>query len=43
MAMDAADLTIKEQSIFDHVGNKIVTEDREINIIARLKEPLIVI
>ncbi|WP_409300738.1 2OG-Fe(II) oxygenase [Peribacillus sp. SCS-155] len=33
----------KELTIFDHIGNKIKTEDREINIIARLEEPLIVI
>ncbi|MFJ5770301.1 2OG-Fe(II) oxygenase [Psychrobacillus sp. NPDC093180] len=30
----------REQTIFDHVGNKIMT-DREINIITRLEEPLI--
>ncbi|RBP95975.1 prolyl 4-hydroxylase [Cytobacillus firmus] len=40
MAMDAS---FKEQTIFDHVGNKIITEDREIHIIAKLAEPLIVI
>jgi prolyl 4-hydroxylase len=33
----------KEQTIFNHVGNKIKTEDREISIIARIEEPLIVI
>ena len=43
MAMDDAELKIKEQTIFDHTGNKIVTEDREIKIIAKLEEPLIVI
>lgn len=32
----------KEQTIFDHVGNKIMT-DREIDIVARLEEPLIVV
>ncbi len=32
----------KEQTIFDHVGSKIMT-DREIDIVARLDEPLIVI
>ena len=32
----------KEQTIFDHAGNKIKT-DREIDIITRLEEPLIVI
>nr|WP_242035176.1 2OG-Fe(II) oxygenase [Mesobacillus harenae] len=41
--MDANQVTIKEQTIFNHIGNKIITEDREINIIARLEEPLIVI
>lgn len=43
MTMDAIELPFKEQAIFNHVGNKIKTEDREINIIARLEEPLIVI
>lgn len=33
----------KEQTIFNHIGNTIKTEDREINIIARLEEPLVVI
>jgi prolyl 4-hydroxylase len=33
----------KEQTIFQHAGNKIVTEDRVINIIARMVEPLIVL
>lgn len=32
----------KEQTIFDHVGHKIMT-DREIDIVARLEEPLIVV
>lgn len=35
--------TMKEQTIFHHIGNKIKTEDREVNIIARLEEPLIVV
>ncbi|MEW9671566.1 2OG-Fe(II) oxygenase [Ammoniphilus sp. 3BR4] len=43
MSGDASELTIKEQTIFNHIGNKIKTEDREINIIARIDEPLIVI
>ncbi|GAM15930.1 similar to eukaryotic peptidyl prolyl 4-hydroxylase, alpha subunit [Mesobacillus selenatarsenatis SF-1] len=43
MRMDAVDLTVKEPTIFNHIGNKIKTEDREINIIARMEEPLIVI
>ncbi|WP_223702152.1 2OG-Fe(II) oxygenase [Sutcliffiella deserti] len=33
----------KEQTIFNHVGNKITTEDREVNIIVRMEEPLIVV
>jgi prolyl 4-hydroxylase len=41
--MDAKDLPVKEQSIFNHVGNKIITDDREINIIAKLEEPRIVV
>jgi prolyl 4-hydroxylase len=41
--MDARELPTKEQTIFNHVGNKIKTDDREINIIARLEEPLVVI
>ncbi|WP_139339623.1 2OG-Fe(II) oxygenase [Bacillus dakarensis] len=41
--MDAKELALKEQTIFNHIGNKIITDDREINIIARLEEPLIVI
>ena len=32
----------KEQTIFDHVGNKIIT-DREIDIVTRFEEPLIVV
>ncbi|UPG65195.1 2OG-Fe(II) oxygenase [Metabacillus endolithicus] len=43
MTMDANELTIKEQSIFNHIGNKIMTDDREIKIIARLEEPLIAV
>ena len=41
--MDATDLPTKEPTIFNHIGNKIITDDREIKIIARLEEPLIVI
>lgn len=33
---------IKEQTIFNHTGSKITT-DREIDIVARLEEPLIVV
>ncbi|PYZ94723.1 2OG-Fe(II) oxygenase [Salipaludibacillus keqinensis] len=43
MNVDSKDMTSKEQTIFHHVGNKIVTEDREINIVARVEEPLIVV
>ncbi|EEM06653.1 Prolyl 4-hydroxylase alpha subunit [Bacillus pseudomycoides] len=32
-----------ELTIFNHTGNTIVTEDREIQIISRLEEPLIVV
>jgi prolyl 4-hydroxylase len=35
--------TLKEPTIFNHNGNKIITEDREINIIAKMEEPLIVV
>ena len=41
--MDREKPISKELTIFNHIGNKIKTEDREINIIARLEEPLIVI
>ncbi|WP_421385456.1 2OG-Fe(II) oxygenase [Bacillus salacetis] len=41
--MENQELAVKEQSIFHHVGNKIKTEDREINIIAKMEEPLIVV
>lgn len=43
MTIDNEISSSKELTIFDHIGNKIKTEDREINIIARLEEPLIVI
>lgn len=33
----------KELTIFNHIGNKIKTADREVNIIARFEEPLVVI
>ncbi|MFS0879134.1 2OG-Fe(II) oxygenase [Metabacillus niabensis] len=41
--METKELALKEQTIFNHFGNKIRTDDREINIIARFDEPLIVI
>jgi prolyl 4-hydroxylase len=37
------DVNEREQTIFNHVGNKIKTDDREITIIAKYEEPLIVI
>jgi prolyl 4-hydroxylase len=43
MRVDTKELTVKEQTIFPHNGNIIKTEDREINIIARVDEPLIVV
>ncbi|CAM4243204.1 2OG-Fe(II) oxygenase [Bacillus manliponensis] len=41
--MTREDKTEKEQTIFNHTGNKIKTEDREIDIIARFEEPLIIV
>lgn len=35
--------TEKERTIFDHMGNKIKTEDREIRILAKYQEPLVVV
>lgn len=35
--------TEKERTIFDHVGSTIKTEDREIRILAKYEEPLVVI
>lgn len=34
---------LKEATIFSHIENKIKTEDRDINIIAKLEEPLVVV
>ncbi|WP_335872339.1 2OG-Fe(II) oxygenase [Bacillus sp. 2205SS5-2] len=34
---------MKELTIFNHIGNKITTEDKEINIIAKMEEPLVVV
>ncbi|MBH0231510.1 2OG-Fe(II) oxygenase [Halobacillus yeomjeoni] len=36
-------MQVKETSIFDHTGNKIVTADREISIIAKMEDPKIVV
>nr|WP_246942872.1 2OG-Fe(II) oxygenase [Bacillus pinisoli] len=41
--MDAKDLSMKEQTIFNHSGNKIITEDRVVKIIAKVEEPLVVV
>lgn len=35
--------TVKEQTIFAHVGNMIKTEDREIRMVAKYEEPLVVV
>ncbi|WP_418909822.1 2OG-Fe(II) oxygenase [Bacillus pinisoli] len=43
MSMDAKDLSMKEQTIFNHSGNKIITEDRVVKIIAKVEEPLVVV
>jgi prolyl 4-hydroxylase len=43
LRMDAVDATAKEPAIFNHIGNKIKTDDCEVNIIARMEEPRIVI
>ena len=41
--MVVKDVQVREVTIFSHNGNKIKTEDREINIIARFEEPLVVV
>ncbi|UUZ86442.1 2OG-Fe(II) oxygenase [Paenibacillus sp. P26] len=41
--MEAKEIIVKEQTIFHHTGNLIKTDDRDIPIIARFEEPLIVI
>ncbi|RXT07289.1 2OG-Fe(II) oxygenase [Ammoniphilus sp. CFH 90114] len=43
MGTEAIALPVKEPTIFNHIGNKIKTEDREISIITRIEEPLIVL
>ncbi|MDQ0062133.1 2OG-Fe(II) oxygenase [Paenibacillus harenae] len=35
--------TEKEQTIFDHIGNTIKTDDREIRILAKYEAPLVVV
>jgi len=37
------DTTEKERTIFDHAGNTIKTDDREIRILAKYEEPLVVV
>jgi prolyl 4-hydroxylase len=41
--MVVKDAEVREVTIFSHNGNKIKTEDREINILARFEEPLVVV
>ncbi|CAG9622451.1 2OG-Fe(II) oxygenase [Sutcliffiella rhizosphaerae] len=43
MAKDTKDVTYKEQTIFPHIRNKIDIQGREVHVIARLEEPLIVV
>ncbi|RHW31401.1 2OG-Fe(II) oxygenase [Lysinibacillus yapensis] len=43
MAIIFNDVHEKESTIFSHNGNKIITEDREIDILARLEEPLVAV
>ncbi|MGD6801815.1 2OG-Fe(II) oxygenase [Rossellomorea aquimaris] len=43
MTIETPNAVLKEQSIFHHTGNRIITEDREIRIIAKVEEPLIVV
>lgn len=35
--------TAKEQTIFGHAGNIIKTEDRDVRIVAKYEEPLVVV
>ncbi|MGO4375627.1 2OG-Fe(II) oxygenase, partial [Paenibacillus sp. MCAF20] len=37
------DTTEKELTIFDHIGNTIKTDDREIRILAKYEAPLVVV
>lgn len=36
-------MAIIEQTIFNSVGNKIITKDKEIHIVGKMDEPLILI
>lgn len=42
-SMFVKEVRVKEQTIFNHVGNKIKAADREIDIIAKFAEPLVVV
>ena len=41
--MKKVNTNVKEASIFDYTGNKIVTADREISVLARMEEPVIAV
>lgn len=43
MSVFVEDLQLKEATIFNHSGNKVKTNDREIEILAKFEEPLIVV
>ncbi|KJL04692.1 MULTISPECIES: 2OG-Fe(II) oxygenase [Priestia] len=43
MILTNTSLLTKEQTIFSHSGNKIKLEDREIDIVARFEEPLVLV
>lgn len=43
MSTNFSELPVKETTIFNHSGNKILTADKEIEILARFEEPLIVV
>ncbi|UOE62719.1 2OG-Fe(II) oxygenase [Priestia filamentosa] len=43
MKLDHTSLITKEQTIFNHAGSKIKLKDREIDIITRLEEPLVLV
>lgn len=43
MGIIVRELNVEETTIFNHSGSKIQIEDREIDIVARLEEPLVVV
>ncbi|MED3727735.1 2OG-Fe(II) oxygenase [Priestia endophytica] len=43
MKLDHTSLITKEQTIFNHAGSKVKLKDREIDIITRLEEPLVLV